>query len=570
MNNRGSIAVMSALLTVPLLLSLGLAVDLSRLWLLQQRMQWAVDTAALLGASQVNGEAANLVTQDAQGLFWVSYGAPITTLYNHSVTQTGFQGSSSVGAYVTVTTVAVLASGNTPAVPPNVTVTASATLPTSIMRIMGPSVSTVTATGSAAVPHKVELALVLDNSLSMGLAITGSATKLAAVQTAANNLLTMILGSGSSLNEAVVIVPFAGAVNVGNNAVGQSFLKPATLALEFPPSLNPDLGWRGCVQARAYLPPSTSYDATEDAPTSLATQFTPYQSPTTYHLAPIPGHIGTFYTGDNDWTLLNVTDTSTAPQTTNTNYLSPTTPPLYVGPNLFCPQLPLVPLTNNTATLNATVNNMALVNGGGTVMNQGLQWGWFTISPLWTAWKLPPSPTGAARPAAYSDTGTTKIVVLMTDGVNEEDGIDTFYGAAATNQGNGQSNCLRLPNIYPECLQPSSWYNAYGRVSSGVLAQTPPTGTSGTALRTDAGTTLRTRFLALCSNIKAQNIVLYTIFFHGTADDTILGALTNGAGPDLLTCATDANHFFDSTSAAAINTAFQQIAIAINDLKLRQ
>jgi len=582
-NNRGTIAVLSAVLAVPIVLSAGLALDVSRLWLLRQRMQWAVDTAALLGASQSNGETADLVTKDAKELFWASYGAPLTSS-NTSGSQVGYLGSSSTGATVTTATAAVPANnqnnqnnqndGENPGTPSNpyVTVTASATLPTTLMQLAGRRFSTVTTTSVAAVPHRVEMTLVLDNSLSMGLAINGANSKLAALQTAANNLLTTIMGSGSasSPNVSIGIVPFAGAVNVGNDSIGQSFIRGGVLATKFPSGSASSLGWRGCVQARAYAGSATSYDSTEDSTTSSNAQmFDPYYYPSTSAQA---SALNT--TGDNDWTSSKINDTSTASQSANTNYLPPYNQ-LYYGPNLYCPYSSLVKLTNNKVTLTNSINNMTIVNGGGTIINQGLQWGWFTLSPLWTAWGLPPTPTGAARPTAYTDTGTTKIIVLMTDGVSEIDGIDTFYGAAANQYWDKHSNCEHNPNIYPECKDkgqadhPDSWYSSYGRISSGTLV---PASTSAKdlndTLRKQAKDVLKLRLRTLCSNIKAKNVVLYTIFFHGSLDDYLLDATANGAGPELQSCATDANHYFDSQSAAAINTAFQKIALDINDLRI--
>lgn len=563
MNNRGTIAVMSAILAIPLLLSVGLALDASRLWLLRQRMQWAVDTAALLGASQSNGESADLVTKDAKELFWASYGTPLTSYT--SGTQIGFLGSSSDGATITPATAATSTTSSNP----YVTVTASATLPMTLLQIAGQRFATVTTTGVAAVPHKVEMALVLDNSLSMGLTINGSSNKLAAMQTAANNLLTTILGSGSpSPNVSIGIVPFAGAVNVGNDSVGQGFLKTGTLAAKFPGSSASSLGWRGCVQARAYAGPSTSYDSTEDPPSSNGLQFDPYYYTSTYHVARNPNNTSSFYKGDNDWTNSNINDTSMASQSTNTNYLSPGG--FWYGPNLFCPQSSLVKLTNNKIVLKDSINTMTFVNGGGTIINQGMQWGWFTLSPSWsTWWALQPSPTGESRPAVYTDSGTTKIIVLMTDGVSEVDGIDSFYGVAATNYSDQHSNCDSIPDIYPECTAShDSWYTSYGRVLSGALVQAPASGIGSEALRNQAKAALRERLQTLCSNIKSRKVVIYTIFFHGTQDDQILHATTNGAGQDLNNCATDANHYFDSQSASAINTAFQSIAQDINDLRI--
>ena len=576
MNNRGGIAVMAAILAMPILLGFGLALDASMLWLLRQRLQWAVDTAALLGASQTNiVKTADLVTPDVQALFWASYGAPSTNPISPPngvpIAQVGYLGSSSGGATVTPATTAV----------PQVTVTASATLPTTVMRIMGQNMSTVMVTGQAAVPHKVEMTLVLDNSLSMGAQLSDGTVKLDALKAAAQNMLTTILGSGSSQspNVSMGIVPFAGAVNVGTDAVAQSFLRGGAPGSNFPGSVGSNTGWRGCVQARANAAPAASYDTTEEPPSVQA--FDPYFYPSTYTAAHKLGYIG-----DNDWTSNNVNDTSTASQSTNTNYIPnlSTSNPLYYGPNLFCPHLPLVKLTSSKTALSTAITSMALVNGGGTIVNQGLQWGWFTLSPLWTAWGLPNSATNATRPAAYTDTGTTKIIVLMTDGMNEVDGANTFYGSAATPNwyytGQYATNCNGRM-IYPECYPTDltnpwyeSWYTSYGRVSSGVLTPMPPAlNMAGDKVKQAAAATLRTRLQTLCSNIK-NHVIIYTIFFHGTFDDTIsqstTGLAVNPAGTDLQKCATDSSHYFDSQSASSINAGFQTIAQNINDLRVTQ
>ena len=570
MNNDGTVAAMTAFLAIPLVLSLGLAVDSSCLWLLRQRMQWAVDTAALLAATQSNTESFSLVTKDAQELFWSSYGAPLTSS-STTGTQVGFLGASSAGA--TVTNDAITANS----IPTKVTVTASASLPTFLMRVQGPTATTVTTTSTAAIPHRVEMAVVLDNSISMGFPAdqNGSTSKLDSLKTAAQSLISTIMGtaSSSSPNVSMAIVPFSGAVNVGNDAVGQSFLKSGTLNAEYLNNTTTELGWRGCVEARAYTAGTTSYDTLENDPSSEATKFNPYFYPTTWHKSCKnyngQGSCITWNQGDNDFPVdgngraTSVTDTSNATQTANTNMnYSPfyfDTSKLYYGPNLFCPRTPLVKLTNKTADLNNAISSMTLVNGGGTIINQGLQWGWFTVSPSWTEWLLPKSPTGANRPVAYNDTGTTKIVVLMTDGVSEVDGIDSSYGAAA--------NCPGNNKIYPECFQVDSWYTSYQRVSSGVLTTS---GGDNVTRRNNAATELKARLRTLCTNMKNKGVFIYTIFFHGYYDDTYLNATTNGAGADLQFCASGADHYFNSQSATAINTAFQTIAKSINDLRITQ
>jgi len=466
MNNRGTVAVMTAFLAVPLILFVGVAVDASQLWLLRQRMQWSVDAAALLGASQLNSELAPQVKIDAQELFWANYGAAKTR--NVLSSQAGFIGSKSTGATVTVST-------NT------VTVTASATLPTSFMNVVpGLAITKVTTTGMAIAPGNVELALVLDNSLSMDLPLTygDNTSKLTVLQSAATTMVnTLYSNAATSSNVYMSVVPFAGAVNAGSG--NTAFLNKASYAADFPTSTNLDAAWRGCTQARAF-----PNDISEAPPTTAL--FEPYYYASTLNDSAFKGYPrpkkegGGSYPGDNDWTKANgstpasgITDTSSSLQTGNTNQpqWAPTGPTLK-GPNLFCPHAALLKLTNVQADINGAIKNLMPVNGGGTIINQGLQWGWFTISPSWaSSW----NPTDSLRPLPYTNTPNTKIIVLMTDGMNEIDGVDSYYGAAAS--GNGTANCDQTPGlgkrVWPECLRPDSWYTSYGRISSKVLV-TPP------------------------------------------------------------------------------------------------
>lgn len=562
MNSRGTVAVMAAFLAMPLILFVGVAVDASQLWLLRQRMQWSVDAAALLGASQLNSELAPQVKIDAQELFWANYGAAQTR--NVLSSQAGFIGSKSTGATVTV-------SANT------VTVTASATLPTSFMNVVpGLATSTVTTTGMAIAPGNVELALVLDNSLSMLLTLNqnDTTTKLDNLKTAASTMVnTLYANAATSSNVYMSVVPFAGAVNAGSG--NTAFLNAASYAADFPTSTNPDAAWRGCTQARAF-----PNDISEAPPTTAL--FEPYYYDSTLNKGPRPANEGGFYDGDNDWTkangstaAINITDTSSSAQTGNTNYLPPTNLTLK-GPNLFCPQAAVLKLTNSQSQIIQALNNLKPVNGGGTIINQGLQWGWFTIIPGWaSSW----NPADSLRPLPYTNTTNTKIIVLMTDGMNEIDGVHSYYGAAAQF---GTTNCRQLPNIWPECLRPDSWYTSYGRISSNVLTTPPPTDPDpvGTGLKymNLAAVELRTRMKNLCDNIKGKygvnstptKTIIYTIFYHGYNDDGLPNAQPGPAHDDLLNCATDSSHFFDSTSSTAIKTAFAQIARDISNIRVAQ
>ncbi len=78
------------------------------------------------------------------------------------------------------------------------------------------------------------------------------------------------------------------------------------------------------------------------------------------------------------------------------------------GPNAGCPD-PVMRLTNNQGNVLSKINNLNYWQSGGTVISEGLTWAWRTLSPN----------APYADGAAYGAKGVTKVIVLMTDGVNE-------------------------------------------------------------------------------------------------------------------------------------------------------
>jgi Flp pilus assembly protein TadG len=74
-----------------------------------------------------------------------------------------------------------------------------------------------------------------------------------------------------------------------------------------------------------------------------------------------------------------------------------------------CPTPTVQPLTSSKPTLMAQIADLA--EGGWTAGHIGAAWGWYTLSPRWSAvWP------GASRGKPYEDVNTTKVMVLMTDG----------------------------------------------------------------------------------------------------------------------------------------------------------
>ena len=195
------------------------------------------------------------------------------------------------------------------------------------------------------------------------------------------------------------------------------------------------------------------------------------------------------------------------------------------GPNLGCPT-PITPLTNVKADLQTAINAMAAWSRGGTLGDVGMAWGFRVISPE--------LPFAEAQP--WGTPKLTKAVIMMTDGVNQ---IYKLPGTSGTNKVNNAVN---------------SDYTAYGRLDQyGLVGATTISG---------AQTIIDGRLAALCTAMKAKNVVVYTIVFTGTQD-----AATKAM---YKACATDANKFFDAPTQTDLKNAFWTIGVQLSNLRVSQ
>ncbi len=157
----------------------------------------------------------------------------------------------------------------------------------------------------------------------------------------------------------------------------------------------------------------------------------------------------------------------------------------------------LLPLTNDKVALHQKITDMKLA--GWTYIPEGLAWGWRILS----------STQPFTQGAPYSDTDWRKVLVLMTDGANTTRW--TWSGQRPT------------AHVYQ-----SSYY---GNVKT----------------------------TALCENIKAEGITIYTVAFRVSSTST-RNMLQN--------CASNPNNFFNASNNAALEAAFAKIGGDINDLRL--
>ena len=494
---QGSTFVIVAMATLALTGAVGAAVDAGRGFIVQTRLQNAMDAAGL--AAGASGSADTAV---------------LSSIVNKYVAL-NFAGGN-LGATITATTTSLSQDQMT------ITVSSSATVPTSVMRVFGRTTMNIQAvTAVRRATRGLELALVLD--------VTGSmcqpCTKLTALKDAANDLLDVLFGTSAVGEDLWVgIVPFSQTVNIGNTRTG--WLSPPASSFFWGPAPN---SWGGCVDSR--------WDGNDVTVATPATDpFEPYNYPdgagndwivpqtTTTTICNNSSSCTCANYGPCSCTTVGDTTTCitcTGSGSTRRCRRSVTTPQYFIdstrGPNLYCPATPVTPLTNTKATLNTAIN--ALVASGGTHIPVGLVWGWRLIDENWrNVWGGSMDTNGL--PLNYNTPLMDKAVVLMTDGRN---------------------------TMYTDDINRTS----YGYLSQGRLGTTSSTSV--------AETNLNNKLSAVCTAMKAQGVYVYTVLFM-ESDANIKTLLRN--------CATKPEYFFDTSTGADLQTAFQTIGASLANLRI--
>jgi len=503
-NESGMTLPLLAVSMVVMTTLVGIAFDTSRLQLVQSNLQFSLDAAGLAAGSTVSTSDLNTeVTKYLAANF------------------NGYLGASLSGVGSTVDSTNTI-----------ITVTATATLPTTFMAIANIKTMSVTATTqiSRAVTG-LELVMVLDNTGSMNDPAGGSVSKIQALQSAANALIANLFGgqTTSTNNKLWVgIVPFSQAVNIGTSYPSWMNTTYDNALASMPISQGPgwgSTGWAGCVDARL-----NGEDITDDPPSQgdNSTLFEQYYWPSDNLNYGSP-YNNTPNSNYNDWATpvykrCKGTSCSTVNNSCSTNggysctltgytYASPLNT-THLGPNLECPQQ-VTPMTNNATTLTTAIN--AMTAQGDTLINQGLVWGWRMLSPRWQGmWGGTMNANGL--PLAYNTPGMSKAVILMTDGYNTIDNL--AHGAY--------------------------WFVENGR--------------AGSTNATTAVDDLNTKTLDICTAMKAQGIYVYTIALGTDTDQTSRDLLQN--------CATSANYFFNSPSTTQLQGIFNTIGDSLSNLRV--
>lgn len=171
----------------------------------------------------------------------------------------------------------------------------------------------------------------------------------------------------------------------------------------------------------------------------------------------------------------------------------------------FCPSAKLLPLTADKAKLNATIDSF--VANGFTAGHIGVQWSWYMLSPKWKS-VLPAS----AEPGAYNDKKVKKYAILMTDG-------------------------------------------EFNTAFAGVANGNPTQGGQPVKSRNNAE--------ELCKEMRKKGIEVFTIGFQLNSASA-KGVMKKCATPD----SAKTQHYFETSSGAELDSAFQEIARTIERLTI--
>ena len=497
-SRRGGVALPFALMAMPLTLMSVAAVDFHRAGMIRAGLQDALDAATLsVGRSTVTTPTA------VQSLGASSLTANMQAYPNAKLTTDSF-----------------VLNGNT------VQATAAMTVTPIMASVFGGNFQVTANSEVVRAVNKLEVAMVLDNTGSM------AGTKISLLKTAAANFVDTLSAAAARSTDPnavrIALAPFSMTVNVGSTYKTASWMDVNAVspindqifsshANRFTLFTQMGVAWGGCVESR-----QTPYDVQDTAPTAStpATLFTPYFAPDE------PGNSGTSWNGMT-WYNNYLSDVTTSNTwSTRQGYVAKYNTKTFVnsgtnsttgykyGPNAGCALAPIARLTTNWTALKTAINGMTAV--GDTNIPMGLMWGWHLLSPN----------APFADGVAYGTPKTTKIVVMMTDGQNQ-------------NTSNSNSN--------------ASFYSGDGYIWQNRLGLA-----SGSAAQRQAA--LDAKETAVCNNMKAQGVVIYTV--RVDVQDTNYAVIKG--------CASTPDKFYDVQDATQLNAVFNAIAGAIQNLRIAE
>lgn len=507
-DDRANMAMIVAIAMVPLILAIGVAVDMSRAYVVRSRLAYALDAAGLaVGSTQ--GSQAQL-EDTLQRFFYKNYPAE------------------AMGT-PTAPTMEIDNVNN------KLTLSSSVNLETVFMRVVGINSMDVAYSNEISREIKgLEVVLALDNTGSMA-----SSGKIQALRSASHDLVDILFGDQTAPEKLKLgMVPFVTAVNIGSGNSdyvrwGQSQYAPwISSGVTVDQSSYTGTSWKGCVRERdakgqAHTTSSPDVNDVYDGSNGVDGRWLPYFWPREPYSRKGQTSGNTYCSNRSNSTGVTTSNNvgtswySIDETASDSNYGQS-------GPNKACPRA-ILPLTNSRSAIESEID--ALVPWGddtGTIIHVGLAWAWRVLSPS------APFTEGVA----YGEEGWNKAIILLTDGDN--------------------TSISQNSDCHDRNGGPRHSYTGYG--------YTTDEGTLGTSSSSTAVTIENQRLLEVCNNIKAletdgkKNVVIYTI---------ALGTSISSTAKNLLkSCASDSSKYFASPSSSELTAAFQQIAKELSRLRI--
>ncbi len=491
-DESGSIGMVFGLMVIPCVMLVGFAVDFSRVLAVRQQTQGMLDNAALAGAKATQGVAGNLdtIAQTAAASFWTSHKGQIA----NAVAGAESVSYSSNGAKTELTWTitqwvqtpflhagSMLVNKPAPAGAP----AACSTSGWQCQKIEIRSTSTVQA-GGGNKDTNIEISMMLDVTGSM------SGGKIDDLKLAAKDLIDIaVWNDQSKVKSRVGLAPFADGLNVGTALA--PLVRGAVQSGTSPTNDN-----SGNYEFfKFHKTGSTSTTRTYKVSNSCVTERVGPEAFT--DAAPSSAPVGKAYAEtDGSCSLVKSSDAEI---------------------NV------LTPLTSDKTELKSRIDKLALA--GSTAGQLGTAWAWYLLSPNFSY--LYPT---ASQPAAYSDTKTRKIAVLMTDG---EFNTQFWKG-----------------------VKDKDSYDERANGTSEIGTGSPPPKTDTNAPTLSGLTSSEYQAVKLCYAMKQKGIEVFTVGFQAPT-----------AAKNLLkNCATDVGHFYDATTGDALRMAFRDIALKISSIRI--
>lgn len=385
-DEKGSVFVMVAISSLLMIMAGGAAIDMARAQTLQAKISSSLDAAGLAA-----GATASTVDPTTQATRYFNANFPSGYLNSGTVTL-NISCADMNGNTVTCTSASTY----------TINLSARTTEPTTFMKVVG--INSIPVSANSQITRQtsgLELALVLDNTGSMGDPVSSSTTvpKIDALKCAlagdaafgtgstqceteslvTTGLLDILYGNSNTLSDLYIgVVPFSDMVNLNATvAPGSGFVNNVTAANKST------MG--GCVDSRSY-----SINSTTDSGISLPSG----EGPITLDVSDDP------------------------PNSANTYFQA-----LIKSGNSSCPKADVQPMSLYKSDAVATIQTMTA--NGSTMIQLGFAWGWRMLSPNWTGlwgstptFTYPNTTTTVQLPLPYNTEKMLKVVVLMTDGVN--------------------------------------------------------------------------------------------------------------------------------------------------------